>query len=114
MRIKCYCNLYTGASVTSKKNQYILDLMNGEFSHSVHLITLAQSTQNHLEIFASSLLHQHIYDEKEIFIVGIAGKYYEAVELVEKIVQDVLEQTGKTDIRAYIETQQKVFEEGRI
>lgn len=114
MRIKCYCDLYTGTSVTNKKNQYILDLMNGELKHSVHLITLAQGTQNHLEIFASSLLRQHVYDEKEIFIVGIAGKYYEAVELVEKIVQDVLEQTGNTQIRNYIEIQQKVFEEGRI
>lgn len=114
MRIKCYCDPYTGASVANKKNQYILNLMNEKFSHSVHLITLAQGTQNHLEIFASSLLCQHIYDEKEIFIVGIAGKYYEAVELVEKIVQDVLEQTGKPDIRDYIETQQRVFEEGRM
>lgn len=114
MRIKCYCDLYTGESVTNKKNQYILDLMNGEFSHAIHLITLAQSTQNHLEIFASSLLHQRIYEEKEIFIVGIAGKYYEAIELVEKIVQDVLEQTGKMDIRDYIKTQQRVFEEGRM
>lgn len=114
MRIKCYCNLYTGTSVTNKKNQYLLNLMNGSFTHSVHLITLAQGLQNHLEIFASSLLHQHVYDEKEIFIVGIAGEYYEAVELVEKIVQDVLDQTGNTQIRNYIEIQQKVFEEGRI
>lgn len=114
MRIKCYCNLYTGTSVTNKKNQYLLDLMNGKFTHSVHLITLAQGMQNHLEIFSSSLLRQQVYDEKEIFVVGIAGKYYEAVALVEEIVQDVLEQTGNTQIRNYIETQQKVFEEGRM
>lgn len=113
MRIKCYCDLYTGASIANKKNKYILELMNETFTHSVHLITLAQGAQNHLEIFASSLLYQPIYNEKEIFIVGIAGKYQEAVEVVEKIVQDVLEQTKTTDIRRYIETKQRSFEEGR-
>ena len=114
MRIKCYCNLYTGTSVANKKNQYILDLMNGNLAHTVYLITLAQGVQNHLEIFAASLLRQHIYDDKEIFIVGIAEKYYEAVELVEEIVQDILNQTGKPEIRKYIESEQRIFEEGRI
>lgn len=113
MRIKCYCNLYTGESIVNKKNQYILNLMNKDFDHSIYLITLAQGTQNHLEIFASSLLYQHFYDNEEIFIVGIAKRYSEAVELVKTIVQEVLNQTGQTEVRKYIETKQRLFEEGR-
>lgn len=113
MRIKCYCNLYTGKSLANKKTQQILELMNGNLSPFIHIITLAQGRQNHLEIFASSLLRQHIYDDKEIFIVGLAGKYDEAVNLVAKIAQNVLNSTGTTDIRGYIETEQKSFEEGR-
>ena len=114
MRIKCYCDLYTGESVKKKKEQYILDLMTGELSHSVHIITLAQGLQNHLEFYAASLLRQHIYDDAEIFVVGIAGKYEECVDLVNQIVQEVVKKTNGTDIRGYINKKQREFEEGRI
>lgn len=113
MRIKCYCNLYTGSSVTKEKNQYLLDIMNGILKHSVYIITLAQEKQNHLEFFASSLLRQKIYEEKEIFIVGIARTYDETVDVVTEIVQDVLKSTGQSNVRSYIETEQRLFEEGR-
>lgn len=113
MHIKCYCNLYTGDSIKYQKEKYILDLMNGELKHSVYIITLAQGSQNHLEFYAASLLKQHIYDDAEIFIVGIASKYWECTVLVNEIVQDVLSHTGGTDIRGYINKKQQEFEEGR-
>lgn len=114
MQIKCYCHLYTGSTVGNDKNQYLLEIMNGNLKHSIYIITLAQGRQNHLEFFASSILRQKIYADKEVFIVGIAKSYDEATKLVAQIVQDVVIKTGQTDIRRYIETEQKLFEEGRI
>ena len=114
MRIKCYCNLYVSQSLEKLKLQHINDLMEGNLKHSIHILTLSQGEQNHLEFYAASLLRQHIYDDAEIFVVGLAGKYEEAAALTETIVQDVLDKTNNTNIRNYILQQQKVFEEGRV
>lgn len=114
MRIKCYSNLYVGKSIKKNKLQHILDLMEGNLKHSIYIISLSQGEQNHLEFYAASLLRQDLYKDDEIFVVGLAGKYEEAIELVQSILQEVLNKTNGTDIRNYILRQQKAFEEGRV
>lgn len=114
MRIKCYTNFYVGKSLEKNKLQHILDLMEGNLKHSIYIVSLSQGIQNHLEFYAASLLRQDIYTDSEIFVVGLAGKYEEAVELTQIILQEVLDKTGGTDIRNYILQQQNAFEEGRV
>lgn len=114
MRIKCYCNLYVSDALEKRKNKVLADLMNRKFRPGTSVITLSQGEQNHLEFFSSVFLKQHFYDEKEVFVVGIAGGYEEAAELVRKITEEVLVQTGSTDIRNYILENQKKSEESRV
>lgn len=92
----------------------LADLMARKLHPQILVITLAQNEKNHLEFFSALLLKQHYYDKKELFIVGLAQGYEDAVELVRKITQEVLEETGNTDIREYILTHQKLFEESRV
>lgn len=114
MRIKCYCNLYVSDALEKRKNKVLADLMNRKFRPGTSVITLSQGEQNHLEFFSSVFLKQHFYDEKEVFVVGIAGGYEDAAELVRKITEEVLVQTGSTDIRNYILENQKKSEESRV
>ena len=43
-------------------------------------------------------------------MVGLCSGYYEAVDLVEQIAEDVYTRTGQTDIRSFILERQKEFE----
>lgn len=113
MRIKCYCNLYVSAILKNRKNKILTDWMNQKFQPGIFVITLSQGEQNHLEFFSAVFLQQHFYDEKKLFVVGIADGYTDAVELVRQITEDVLEQSGGTDIRTYILESQRNFEESR-
>ena len=85
MKIKCYCDLYVSESLKNKQNQILEEVMEQRPRPSVYLITLAQGKQNHLEFYSGLLLWQHVFDHAELFVVGLADGYYEAVELVEKI-----------------------------
>lgn len=113
MQIKCYCNLYVSDLLEKRKNQVIKGLMERKVQPNVTVLTLAQGEQNHLEFFSSVFLKQHYYDEKELFIVGIASGELDATMMVAEITQEVLDQTGTTDIKQYILEQQKIFEESR-
>ena len=48
--------------------------------------------------------------EFSVFVIGLADGYGGAVQIVERIVNEVLQMTGGTDIRNYLLTQQKEFE----
>lgn len=113
MQIRCFCELYVSDGLERKKNQVLMKLMERKIGKPVYLITLAQGEQNHLEIFSSLLLQQGIYDDATIFVVGLAEDYISATGLVERIVQEVVEETGDVEIRSYILEKQKVFEESR-
>lgn len=113
MQIRCYCELYVSEALKKRKNKMINKIMNRELRSPIFVISLAQGKQNHLEIFSSLLLRQHVYDDELVFMVGIAENYGAALGLVEKIVQDVLDETGGTDIRSYIKNKQQCFQESR-
>lgn len=110
MRIKCYCDLYVSASLESKKNQILKNLMENKLQPAVYVLTLSQGEQNHLEFFSALLLKQHVFEHTDLFVVGIADGYDDAVYLVEEITQEVLDETGGTDIRGYIIEQQRQFD----
>lgn len=112
MRIKCYCNLYVSSLLEKRKNEVIKRLMERKIQPDVTVITLAQGEQNQLEFFSTVFLKQHYYDEKELFVVGLASGEMDAAMMVADITQEVLNQTGTTDIKQYILHQQKLFKEG--
>lgn len=113
MRIKCYCDLYVSDSLEKKKNKILKNLMENQLQPSVYVLTLSQGEQNHLEFFSALLLKQHVFDHTELFVVGLANGYDDALYLVEELTQEVLHETGGTDIRGYITARQKEFEKGR-
>ena len=76
----------------------------------VYIITLAGGEQNNLEFYSSTLLKQRFFEKKELFVVGIADGYMDAVYMVERITDDVFRKTGETQIRRYLLARQDEYE----
>ena len=91
--MRYYKHLYLTEGL-EKKKKIIRKLEAGKLQPSVHVITLAVSGRNQLEIYPTIQFKQPAFPEQELFVVGITKGYDEAVELVEQIVQEVYDQTG--------------------
>ena len=105
--MKYYYALYTDKHTKDKLEQI-------KWQFEIYLIALTKNDNNHLEIFNSVLLLQEAISKNELFLVGIASGYTESLELVEKITQDVYDETSGVDIRNYILQKQQKYEEGNV
>ena len=48
------------------------------------------------------MLNQTLYREKDVFVVGLAKGYLQALELVRELIDQVFRETGDADVRQYI------------
>ena len=104
-----YRNLYFSPNIT---NPEIVRwrLAHNAGSPAVYVIMLPQSDPgklpqpggNQLEICHCSMLHQPWYKKHPPYIVGIAEGRQQALLLVERIVREALEATGKPLIQEYL------------
>ena len=108
--MRYYKHLYLTEGLEKKKEKIIRKLEAGKLQPGVHVITLAVSERNQLEIYPTIQFKQPAFPEQELFVVGIT-KGYDAVSythlrahetVLEQIVQEVYDQTGTCDIRSYI------------
>lgn len=109
MQMEFYCDLYVSECWHKKKAKIIKKLIKNRIQPQVYVIALAQGEQNQLEFFSSILLKQHVFEHAELFIVGIADGYDEALDLTKKITGEIYSKTGDTDLRKYILGRQKDF-----
>lgn len=112
--MKYYHALYMSDKLIRKKTEIIEKIENDKWQMETYLIVLAKNEKNHLEYFHSVLLLQKSISKDDLFIVGIANGEQGAMELVEKITQEVYAETKGTDIRGFILQKQKEFEEGNV
>lgn len=110
MQIKFYCDLHVSECWHEKKGKIVKRLKANRIQPEVHVVALAQGRQNELELFSSILLEQHIFDNAEIFIVGIADGYDEALLMIRDIAEEVYNASGDADIRTYILKRQEEYE----
>ena len=110
MNIRFYCDLYISNGWEKKQLKLMKKLMQNKLQPSVYVITLAQGKQNHLEFFSSVLLKQHIFEHSDLFVVGLANGYDDALYMLEQITQQVLDATGTVDLRKFIEARQLEFD----
>ena len=112
--MKFYYNLYLSEEYQNKKKRVIKKLEKMESPIDQYLIILVKEGENHLEIFNSILLKQKIYNQEELFVVGVAEGLFDAYAIVEKITQEVYNVTGTTDIKNYLMERQREYEEGNV
>ncbi len=98
--MKFYKNLYVGESVKNpRKIKRKLNTNAGLVG--VYVITLCNGPDQ-LEIYSSTVLMQPFYRHTPLYVIGIAGSYEEAVEIVEKIAEQSYLQNGDCDLKKYL------------
>ena len=109
MQMKFYCDLYVSECWQKKKAKIIKKLKANRVQPQVYVVALAQGGQNELEFFSSILLKQHVFDNADIFVVGIADGYDEALAMVRDIVEEVYNAAGDAGLRTYIMKRQEEY-----
>nr|WP_317282104.1 hypothetical protein [uncultured Sellimonas sp.] len=104
--MRYFKNLYVSDGIKEREQEIIERLEKKKFQFRIYLLALPENEKNQLEIYHSGMLLQNWYREKDVFVVGIAGGYLEALELVRKIAEETVELTGDANIRQYILEQQ--------
>ena len=112
--MKYYYDLYLDDKLIPKREEILAKLEQDKWQFEKYLITLTKNEKNHLEFYTSVLLIQKAIEKEDLFLVGIASGYESALELVEKITQEVYDKTKGTDIRNYILNKQQEYEEGNV
>lgn len=96
--------LYLGEGIKEKKLDKIKKkLENKPLFSSVYLISISRNASDQLEIYGARQLAWRYYQKNPPYIVGIAGDWQEAVQLVEKIVEDCLRVRGDCELKEYLQ-----------
>lgn len=100
--MKWHKDLYTGESILRRRRKVKWKIMHGAGQLRVYVITLASNERNLLDIIPSRELLQKHYPKSNLYVIGLAGNYQEALEVAGRIVSDVYRETGDFDVRGYI------------
>lgn len=68
---------------------------------SIYFISLASNEQNLFDIFHAAHLKQPGFYSQDPFVVGIASGYEEALEMTQRMVEDIYRETGGFGVREY-------------
>lgn len=90
-----YDHLYVGEKAKKHRFRILQGLREGKLLPEVYVIIPPQNGKNLLEIYPSAMLLLPPYRDQEIFVIGVAVTYWEALELVRQIVDDLYQATGR-------------------
>lgn len=94
-------NLYIGQSIKHPLiTKWKLRVAAGQFQ--VYVIVISETGENQLECFHNSLLKQKSFHKRNFLVVGIAGDYKEAVNIITKITQDCVTKTGTGNVKQFL------------
>ena len=94
MKITWYDHLYTGEKAEKRRYQIIQAVREGKPQIRAYVITPASNGNNILDIYPSAALLSPWNKEKAFHIIGIAADYWEALEVVRQIIDDIYQETG--------------------
>lgn len=95
-------NLYVGDSIVHKISRIKWKILHNAGQIDIYVITLASNQNNLLDIIPSRELLQKGYPKQNLYIVGLAKGYEEAVEVAASIVDEVYRNTGTFAVRSYL------------
>lgn len=87
-------HLYVGKKAAPVKAQIIQLLQEKKLQPEVYVIAPPKNGNNVLDIYPSALLLVPPYRNEEFLILGIAVTYWEALEVVRELVDDLYRKTG--------------------
>ena len=105
--MKWYDDLYVGESIIHKTNKVRWKILHNAGQINIYVITLASNEQNLLDIIPSHELLQKGYPKKDLYVVGLAKGYQEAIETAVSIVDEVYQNTGGFAVASYLEEKRR-------
>ncbi len=94
-------HLYIGEKMEKSRDQAVTAMNNRKATFGVYCIAYASNPSNLFDIIeVNQLLFPH-YTKTEVTIVGLAKGKQEALELLEKMLLEIYNQTGEFDVRTY-------------
>ena len=94
-------NLYLSDKTAKKRDKIIKKANRGIGMLSIYLITLASNPENLFDIFHAAHLKQPAFYKQDLYVVGIASGYEEALELVQRMIDNIYRKTGGFAVREY-------------
>lgn len=98
--MKFYTNLYIGDTI-KKPEKIQKKLKKYAKLNNVWLITYIDQNRR-LEIYHSLMLQQHYYKENPPYIIGLAGSQEEAAQIICRIAEEAVQETGHADLVSYL------------
>lgn len=92
--MQCYNHLYVGEKAKRVRFQILQGLREKKLQPEVYVITPPQNGNNVLDIYPSPMLLLPPYRDEDLLILGIAVTYWEALEVVREIVDEMYRETG--------------------
>ena len=105
--MKFYKNLYVSDGYQKKKEDLVNKIKKGKYPISAFVLVLIENGPNQMEFYPAAMLYQGYLTVDDLYIIGIAESYMDAVYMVEDITKEVYHHTGTADIRSYIKAQEK-------
>lgn len=97
-----YDKLYVGESMIHKTNKVKWKIRHNAGQINIYVIALPSNQENLLDIIPSQELLQKGYPKKNLYIVGLAQGYDEAIQLAGTIVAEVYRHTGAFHVTEYL------------
>ena len=109
--MKFYNNLYVSEGLKKKKEKWMKRIEVGKYPLQAYILAVCEAGDDQLEFYSAKMLYQSIVPTENVFIVGLAESYMDAIYLVEEITKEVFAKTGEANLRSYLLQQQKLYEE---
>lgn len=99
--------LFLGESIAPRWKKVKWKIMHNAGQLSVYVLALPANPSNILDIIPAWELLQKQYPKENLYIIGLAGNYEEALEVTVSIIQKVYAKTNGFDVKGYIKNQSK-------
>ena len=101
--MRWYNRLYVGKKAKRYRRFIIKHIREQKFQSGAYVITPASNGNNILDIYPAVVLLHPEYASRDYLVIGIAAGYWEALEVVRQIVDDLYRQTGGFDLDSFID-----------
>lgn len=105
--MKWYRNLYVSESIGSRVNRIKWKINHNAGTVSVFVIAFASNPDNLLDIIPAWNLMQKGYPKRQLKIIGLAGGYDEALELVRTIIDETYQCRGDVNVWEYLKEERR-------
>ena len=97
-------SLYVGDNLASTEYKIVEKVHKCKVVPNLYLIVLSENPDNMLDIILEKEVMQKHYPKDELKVIGIANGKKEAIQLVQRIVEESLCETGSADVRGFLKT----------